>query len=190
MRHYGSRRRTKTYTTSVIHVPSTMGAFPSQDTGVLFVIASPSILASGSATTNIAQQDKDRTVDVGHHIGQITIDMGISNPIADGILEMCVYKVLRSGITPIIGTLPIPSDATVLSQGLQQSARLALPGLVYHYSKAAFSREKSRNIRIKVSPAKFKQSKMKAGDFWIFHVFNRAGGGVTLDYECRYKEFG
>ncbi len=190
MRHFGSRRRTKTYTTAVIHVPSTMGGAPTGNLAVVHVIASPSIFAAGSASSNIEAQDKDRTVNVGHHIGRITIDYGISDPAFDGTMEFCVLKVLRADSTPVLGTHPIPSTAEILAQGMQQACRMANPGLVYYYGKISFSKERSATKKIVVSPAKYKQSKFKAGDHWILLIFNRSGGVVTTNFECRYKEFG
>ncbi len=191
MRHFGSRRRTKKhYTTAVIHVPSTMGSSPGSLVGIAYIIASPSIFAAGSASSNIEAQDKDRTVNVGHHIGRITIDFGVSAATFDGTCEFAITKVLRADSTPALGTHPLPSAAEISSQGLQQAVRLANPGLVFHFSKVAMTKEMTKVVRITVSPAKYKQSKMKAGDHWVLIAFNRSGGACAWDFECRYKEFG
>ncbi len=192
MPRFGRRyRKGKSYTTAVIHVPSTMGGSLASNAAVLHVIESPSIFAAGSASSNIEAQDKDRTVNVGHKIGRITIDYGISNAQGDGVLEFCILKTLRSDSTPTLGTHPIPSAAEILAQGMQQACRLANPGLVFYYGKATFTREFTRTKHIMLSPAKYKQSLVKAGDHWVMLVFNRSTAATIVnDFECRYKEFG
>jgi len=193
MRHYGFGRRgrvRKTYKTAVIHVPSTMDGQITGDQSTLFIIVSPSIFAAGSASSNIEAQDKDRTVNVGHHIGRLNLDISIRDAAADGVLEFCVFKVLRAAATPAKATHPVPSNAEVNTQGMQQACRLANPGLVFHYSKAAYTKEFTRIKKIIVSPAKYKQSQIKAGDHWCLYVFNRGTGIINIDFEARYKEFG
>ncbi len=159
------------------------------NTSKVFVIESPSIFAAGSASSNIEAQDKDRTVNVGHHMGGITIDFAIRNLTNDGVYEFCIYKVERAATTPVLGTHPVPSTADIVSQGMQQACRMANPGKVFHFSKRAYTIETDIVHKIRVSPAKFRLSKVKAGDHWILQVFNRGPAIVTDDFECRYKEY-
>ncbi len=173
----------------VIHVPSTIDGTLASVTSVLFIISSPSIFAAGSASSNIEAQDKDRTINVGHHIGRLNIDLAIRSTTTDGVVEFCLYKVERADATPALGTHPVPSTAEVNTQGMQQACRLANPGKVFHYSKRAFSIENPFNHKIVVSPAKFKLSKIKAGDHWVLQVFNRSAATFTIDFEARYKEY-
>ncbi len=173
---------------TVIHVPSTIAGTMVTNTSALIVIVSPSIFAGQSASTNIESQDKDRTVNVGHHVGQLNILMSIRNTSGDGIIEFAVYKVERAASTPSLGTHPIPSSADITAQGLQQAARLDNPGKVFHYSQRSYSIENTVAHRITVSPAKFKLSKLKAGDHWILQLFNRGPQTVTYDFQARYKE--
>ncbi len=191
MRHYGFRRRIRRRKmgNSVIHLPSTMGSAPAANTAFVFVLASPSILAGGSASDNIEAQDKDRTVNVGHHVGTFNIDLSVRSTTGTGIVEMCVFKVERSAITPVLGTFPVPSSAEILAAGIQQECRLKNPGKVFHYSKRAYAISQPVAHKIKVSPAKFKLSKMKAGDHWILLINNRGGTAVVIDTEVRYKEY-
>ncbi len=193
MSYRGSRRRTRKRRrvtgNTVIHVPSTINGTTATVVATLFVITSPSIFAGGSASSNIEAQDKDRTVNVGHHIGSFNIDMAIRNTTTQGMIEYCVMKVERSDATPALGTHPVPSSAEINSQGMQQACRMANPGKVFHYSKRAFTAEHNIMHHIRVSPAKFKLSKCKAGDHWILLVFNRSGVVVTHDFEARYKEY-
>ncbi len=188
MRYRKKRRRITGNT--VIHVPSTMGGTLQFGNSLVLVIASPSIFAAGSASSNIEAQDKDRTVNVGHHIGRLNIDLTIRNTTADGVFEFCVFKVERAATTPVLGTHPIPSSAEVTSQGMQQACRMANPGKVFHYSKRAYTIEQNITHKIIVSPAKYKLSKFKAGDHWILLINNRGSGGTpTFDFEARYKEY-
>ncbi len=122
-------------------------------------------------------------------MGTINLDTTIRNTTADGVVEYCVFKVERASATPAIGTHPVPSGTTIATQGLQQACRLANPGKVFHYSKVVYSIEAPKIHKIKVSPAKFRLSKVKAGDHWVLLVHNRGGTTVTFDFECRYKEY-
>ncbi len=186
----GRRKRRRITGNSVIHVPSTIGGSLVLNVSQVFVIVSPSIFAAGSASANIEAQDKDRTVNVGHHVGRLNVDISIRNATNDGVIEFCLLKVERAETTPIIGTHPIPSSAEINTQGMQQACRLANPGKVFHYSKRVYTLEQNIAHKITVSPAKYKLSKLKAGDHWILIINNRASGGnVTVDFEARYKEY-
>ncbi len=174
---------------SVIHVPSTINGTIGAGAETLFVIVSPSIFAAGSASSNIEAQDKDRTVNVGHHVGTFFLDTSVRTTTGDGVVEFCIIKVERADATPAIGTHPIPSGTEISTQGTQQACRLANPGKVFHYSKLTYSAEHPQNHKMKVSPAKFKLSKVKAGDHWVLLVHNRSATSVVFDFECRYKEY-
>ncbi len=183
------RKRRRITGNVVIHVPSTINGSLAAGGETLFIIESPSIFAAGSASSNIEAQDKDRTVNVGHHIGRLNIDLSIRTTTADGVIELGVFKVERADAIPAIGTHPVPSGTEILTQGLQQALRLANPGKVFHYSKVTYSAEHPQTKRIIVSPAKFKLSKVKAGDHWCLLAHNRGSASVVFDFECRYKEY-
>ncbi len=174
---------------SVIHVPATIAGTLVANVSQAIVIVSPSIFAAGSASSNIEAQDKDRTANVGHHIGTLNLDISIRTTTADGVVEFCILKVERADTTPVIGTHPIPSSSEVNTQGMQQACRLANPGKVFHYSKRAYTTEISFVHKIKVSPAKFKLSKLKAGDHWMMIINNRSANSCVFDFEARYKEY-
>ncbi len=174
---------------SVIHVPATINGTMTTLATTLFVIESPSIFAAGSASSNIEAQDKDRTVNVGHHMGTFTLDMTVRNGTSQGVVEFAVYKVERAETTPVVGTHPIPSGTEINTQGMQQACRMANPGKVFHYSSRAYTAEHAFTHKIRVSPAKFKLSKIKAGDHWVLQTFNRGANTVTIDFQGRYKEY-
>ncbi len=192
MRHYGLRRRGRRSfkgKNAVIHVPSTMGGTLGISLSQVIVIESPSIFAAGSASSNIEAQDKDRTVNVGHHIGRINIVVSLRNATDSGIFEFCIFKVERAETTPVLGTHPIPSSAEDQAQGVQQACRMANPGKVFHYSQRSYTIETPVTHNIVVSPAKFKLSKVKAGDHWIMIIHNRGAAAVNFDVQMRYKEY-
>ncbi len=188
MRRRG-RRSFKPRGNVVIHVPSSMSGTLATNVALVIVLESPSIDAGESATTGIDDQDKDRTVQVGHHIGAFNIDMSIRNTAGDGVVEFAVFKVERVATTPVLGTHPIPSSATIASQGMQQATRLDNPGKVFHFSSRAYSIENTLTHKIRVSPAKYRLSKVKAGDYWILMMFNRGPQTFTFDFQGRYKEY-
>ncbi len=192
MPFHSMRRRSKkrrTYGNSVIHVPATMLGSLTGNAETLFILVSPSIFAAGSASSNIEAQDKDRTVNVGHHVGTFFIDTTIRSTTGDGVVEYCLFKVERAAATPAVGTHPVPSGAEITAQGLQQACRMANPGKVFHFSKVVYSIEAPKTHKIKMSPAKFRLSKLKAGDHWCLLVHNRGATTVTFDFEARYKEY-
>ncbi len=184
-----SRRPRRKMGNSVIHVPSTIGGSMTLNSTAVIVIASPSIFAAGSASSNIEAQDKDRTVNVGHHMGTMTLDLAITGVTASGVIEFCVFKVERADSTPTLGNHPVPSIAEINTQGMQQACRMANPGKVFHYSQRVCTTEVAIAHKIRVSPAKFKLSKFKAGDHWMLMMFNRSAQTVTFNYQARYKEY-
>ncbi len=183
------RRPRRKMGNSVIHVPSSMNGTITADSAVLIIIQSPSIFAAGSASSNIEAQDKDRTANVGHHLGTLNLDISVRKTSADGVVEFCVFKVERHDTTPILGTHPVPSIAEVLSQGTQQACRMANPGKVFSYTKVSYTTDMNRIHKIRVSPAKYRLSKVKAGDHWCLLMFNRGATTMTFDFEARYKEY-
>lgn len=190
MPRYSRRRRTRRKMgNSVVHVPSSIAGTLALNTAVVIIVASPSIFAAGSASSNIEAQDKDRTVNVGHHVGRLNIDLTIRQTISDGALEACVFKVERADSTPTLGSHPCPSSSEINSQGMQQACRLANPGRVYYTSNTAYSLENTRTKKVNVSPAKYRVSKMKAGDHWVLMLFNRGNNTITYDFQARYNEY-
>ncbi len=173
----------------VIHVPSTMGGTISANATALFVIVNPSIFAGGNASDNIEAQDKDRTVNVGHHIGTLNISVGIRATTNSGLVEYGLVQVERALATPALGNNNLPTSAEINTQGMQQATRMENPGRVFHWSQRAYTIEQTVIQQVKVSPAKYKRSKCKAGDHWILLVHNRGAAQFTIDMQARYKEY-
>ncbi len=182
-------KRRKNFGNVVIHVPSTMAGTMTANGTNLFVIASPSIFAGGSASDNIEAQDKDRTFNVGHHIGLLHMSIGIQDTTNSGVIECCVVQCERATSTPSLGNNNLPTAAEIAAQGMQQACRMENPGRVFHWSQTAYSTEVTIVKNIKVSPAKYRRSKGKAGDHWILLVHNRGGANVNIDMQARWKEY-
>ncbi len=183
------RRRRRITGNVVIHVPSTMAQTLTANNTALVVLQSPSIFAGGSASSNIEAQDKDRTVNVGHHIGTFNISIGFQDSTNSGVLEFAVLQSERATSTPGLGNNNLPTNAEISSQGMQQATRMENPGRVFHFSQRPYTIEQTVVQNIKVSPAKFKRSKCKAGDHWILLVHNRGSAALNFDFQCRYKEY-
>ncbi len=173
----------------VIHVPSTMGGTIAANTASAIIISSPSIFAGGSASSNIEAQDKDRTVNVGHHIGLLNLSIGIQDSVSSGVIEYGVTHVERALATPALGNNNLPTSAEIATQGMQQALRMENPGRVFHWSQSPYTIEMTTVKNIKVSPAKYKRSKCKAGDHWVLLLHNRGVGTVNVDIQMRYKEY-
>ncbi len=192
MPRFGYRRRMKPRRkmgNSVVHLPTTMGTVLTTNNAFVFVLSSPSIFAGGSASSNIEAQDKDRTVNVGHHVGRFQVDIGLRSAVATGLIEVTLIKVERASTTPVLGIHPIPSVTQINTQGSQQAVRLANPGKVFHYSNTPYTVQTTRAKHVSVSPAKYRLSKLKAGDHWLMIIFNRSGNSVTVDVQARYNEY-
>ncbi len=193
MRHYGFRRRGRTRRKPIgqvtVHVPSTMEQTTGLDVGSIVYAQVPSLMAGGSASSNIEASDRDRTVNVGNSIiGAINFDFSTRSSPAAGSLDFCVFRVERSFITPVIGTDPIPSNSEMLTQGVQQAMRMNMPGRVLHFSTRSYAIEQPINHKIRIIPAKFRMAKVRPGDFIGIMIFNRGSGSVIWSMQMRYKE--
>ncbi len=192
MRHFGFRRRGRTRKPigqTTMHVPATIEDVIAVDTGTIFYAQVPSLLAGGSASSNIEASDRDRTVNVGNSIiGKITFNFSTRGNVGNGTYDFIVFRVERSFITPVIGTDPIPTNSEMLLQGAQQAFRMNLPGRVLHFSQRSYAPEQPISHMIKVNPAKFRMAKVRPGDHIGLCVFNRGSGAATVSVQMRYKE--
>ena len=172
-----------------MHVPSTIGTNLAANTGAIIIAITPSLNAGGSATTNIAAEDRDRTVDVGNNVDTIIFNIGIRTPTVSGNLMYAVMKQERQQAVPVIGTPPVPSDAGVNGVGLQQAVRMEAPGRCYKYGIVPYTAETSRAFSLKMNLRKFRIGKIRPGDYVYLHLFNKGTGTCTVDVEMRYKSW-
>ncbi len=170
-----------------MHVPSTMsGGILSNDQSLIFAVV-PSIVAGASATTDVEAHDRDRVCNIGSYVGSIIFDIGFFGVTAEGMIEYLVFKLERKLVTPTVGVDTVPSDADVISVGLQQAWRIDNPGRVMKFGIMPVSPELPSTRSIKVNPGKFKMAKIRPGDFIGIVLFNRTGATITSNVQMRYK---
>ncbi len=183
------RRTRKPLGQVTVHVPSTMESVITLDTATIFYAQVPSLLAGGSASSNIEASDRDRTVNVGNSIiGKITFNFSTRGAIGNGTYDFIVFRVERSFVTPVIGTDPVPSNSEMLTQGSQQAFRMNMPGRVLSFTTRSYAAEQPINHTIRVNPAKYKMAKVRPGDHIGLCVFNRGSADATVSVQMRYKE--
>ncbi len=192
MRHYGFKRRTPRRAISrprVQHTASEMSGT------ILTKILSLRYLCIPNANAGVAMDtpreggDRNKEVNNGSVVGNITLNVSIRGISAEGTLEIGLVKIPRSHIVPVIGTDPIPASSEVDGSGLQTMMRENMPGWVYHYSLMSFAPEQPRNKWIKLNLSKFRASKWRDGDYLALFLFNRSSATITVDHTARYYEY-
>ncbi len=147
--------------------------------------------SDAGASLGIAREggDRDKEVNNGSVVGNITLNVSIRGITATGSLEIALIKVPRAHSVPTVGTDPVPTSAEVDSSGLQTMARENMPGWVYHYSIMSFATEQPVNKWCKLNLGKFRASKWRDGDYLMLLLFNRSGATITVDHTARYYEY-
>ncbi len=149
----------------------------------------PNVTAGSSLGTAREGGDRDKEVNNGSVVGNITLNVALRGITNEGCLEICLLKVQRSHTVPVVGVLPMPTSAETDGDGLQSIMRGNFPGWVFHYSLMTFSAETPTNKWIKLNLGKFRQSKWRDGDYLVLALFNRSGATVTIDTTARYYEY-
>ncbi len=152
-------------------------------------LAIPNVTAGSALGTAREGGDRDKEVNNGSVVGNITLNVSLRGITAAGSLEICLLKVQRSHSVPVVGTLPMPTSAAVDSDGLQSSMRANFPGWVYHYSIISFAAEQPQNKWIRLNLGKFRASKWRDGDYLALCLFNRSSATITVDHTARYYEY-
>lgn len=192
MRHYGRqtfRRKRKTYKSSIQHVPSSIGNSILTNDQLITFQAVATVTAGSSLTSNRMETDRLTEVGNGFIIGNMTVTVAMFPGSSNGYLEYIVFKAERQGSTPVKGTFPIPSDAEVLSSGMQQVYRSNMPGWIIKYGTIPYTPETIHTRDIKFSFTKFGKGKVRDGDFYGVAFFNRGASTITFDWQCRYKSY-
>jgi len=192
MRHFGSRRpmRRRVPVKPITHVPSSIGNTPGKDIAVVFVAGVASRLAGASLTADTTDENRDREISIGRQVHTMVATLSVTQATISGILEYCWIKVEKADTTPVLGTL-LPTSAECTTQGTQQACRQHQPGQVIHYGQMAYSKETTRVKTIKAPWGRYKMSKCRIGDHFIFYVFQRGGDAVTFyNVEFFYKTSG
>lgn len=192
MPYYRFRKRRKSFVTNkkrLQHSPSSMGnSILTAAQLVTFAVVAER-LAGTALTTSRTGSDRQTEVQSGGQVNHITWDLQIQPGANQGTLEYLVFKVERSFVTPVVGTDPIPTDAQILSGGLQGSYRKNMPGWVMKYGAVGIAAEQPRVVKIKVNLKKFKKGTIRDGDHIGLVVFNRTGSTITYGWSARYWEY-
>lgn len=146
-------------------------------------------LAGGGMGSSRMETDRLTEVSLGEHVGQMVLSVAMRPGAGAGYIEYMVFKAERQGSTPTIGTFPIPTDAEVNTQGMQQIYRQNMPGWCIKYGTIPFTPETIHTRDIKISWSKFGKSKVKDGDFFGCAFFNRSAVTVTFDWQVRYYSY-
>ncbi len=156
---------------------------------VLRYLCIPNANAGVSLDTPREGGDRNKEVQNGSVVGNITLNVALRGLTAGGTLEVGLVKIPRSHIVPVVGTDPIPASSEVDSLGLQTMMRENMPGWVYHFSVLSFTTEQPVNKWIKLNLGKFRASKWRDGDYLALFLFNRSGATITVDHTARYYEY-
>lgn len=171
-----------------MHIPSSIGNTLAANTLGLVLCVTPSTVAGSGATVATEQGNKSTTVATGSKVNQVITDIAFSNASGVGYIELCAFKAERLFAAPAVGTNPIPTTTEALTQGLQQIARLNMPGWIFKYLQRPLSAETPTHFKLPVSLGKFKKSKWRIGDYYGIMIFNRSTASITYDMQCRFKE--
>ncbi len=183
-----SRRRVPS--NPITHVPSAMGNSPAANIAIVFVAGVCTRLAGASLTGTTTEEDRDRAIAVGRQVGTMVARITVEKATAGGILEYGWVKVEKADTTPALGTL-LPTSVECDTQGTQQALRQEQPGQVIYYDQLAFSPETTRSKQAVARWGKYRMSKCRVGDHFIFYVFQRGGNNsTTYNVQFLYKTSG
>ncbi len=171
------------------HTVSEMSGTITTKKGNLRFLVIPNATAGTGLGVERAGGDREKEVNTGSVVGNITLNVSLRGISGNGTLEIALLKVQRSHSVPVIGTLPMPTDTVMDTDGLQTTMRTNFPGWVYHYSLISFAAEQPQNKWIKLNLSKFKAAKWRDGDYCALMLFNRSGATITVDTTARYYEY-
>ncbi len=191
MRHYGRRRRRSSGSPRprIQHSPNSVANTILTNDQLVTFSAVATVVAGTSAGTSRVDSDRATEISGGSKIPSVTWDVALRNLVDDGVLEYCVFKAERQAVTPVKGTFPIPADAALANNGMQQEYRLNMPGWIMKFGIVPFSPETPKVFKVKVNLAKFKKQTWRDGDFLGLVFFNRSPQSLTLDWHARYYEY-
>jgi len=184
------RRRAMARASSITHIPSTMDQNLAANILTIIYSTVSTVVAGVSATTGRLDTDRDREVSNGERVGFTRFTLQLEPAAtAMGTLEWVLFKVERSSITPVVGTHPIPTSATVDGQGIQQAFRLNMSTWVCKFGAFPIAPETPRVIHIGINWSKFKKGTVKDGDHYGIALFNRTTGSIDYSVQMMYKSW-
>ena len=177
---------------SVTHVPSTMNNVVMGDTSIIFYFAVPANYAViGTAVTadTFENADRSQAVQVGAKIGRVTIDFDIRSLTADGTIEYAVFKVERANVVPDTDGVLLPTNASIIIAGLQQTMRQFQPGRILNFGLMGVAAEQPRAKKVVVDFSKYRLGTMRTGDYYGIIVHSKNTASVVVDFQARYKAY-
>ncbi len=185
------RRNAKQYK-KIMHLSSTIGNAMTALGSLTFFAANAGAYVTTATVLTAAREaisNREQENTIGSKIFGITFDI-IIQPAADlvgGALEYVVFKIERAFATPVSGT-GLPTDANILTLGLQAAFRQIQPGRVIKYGAIPYTEQTTAVRTIRGSYGKFKLSTIRTGDFYGIMLFNRAANTPIVSIQSRYKE--
>lgn len=174
-----------------MHVVASMNNNQLTNSQVVHICANAGAnLLAGSALPTIVTAGSNRTTgnSIDSVIGQTTFDVAIREVAGNGAIEYVVWKRERQDAVPAAGT-GLPTDAEVITEGLQGAYRRVLPGRIFKFGVFALATGQPRAFKVTMNWSKFKVAKIKTGDFYGITVFWRSGSGIRTDFQTRYNEY-
>ncbi len=172
-----------------MHIPSSMNQTFSAGISVVNIAVAPDLNAGGSIIQTITDSNRDRLNSVGSRVDSINFNITTRDHVDSGIIEFVVAKLERQHDVPTATVEPLPTNADILSTGLQQAMRLNNPGRVLKFGTFAYTPELAMSRNISVNFAKYKLSSVRSGDYFLIILYNRTDTNpITLDVQMRYKE--
>lgn len=168
-----------------------MGQSPISGTQTTHIFANAGAYSTtGIATTTVATalSNREQENTIGSDIGNTTIDLTFRGASASGSYQIAVWKRERQNSVPVAGT-GLPSNANIISFGLQSAMRTEMPGRVLYFDTIGVATGQPRSKKILINWKKFRLGKMRQGDFYGITIFNNGTTDGDIDIQTRYKEY-
>ncbi len=184
------RRGGKKYSSSIMHLPSSVNQSLTTNAGlVFFASTSANYATTGTPLTSdsFEQADRSQQVPIGSDINSIVYNISFRDGSAQAVMELAFFKIERAHVTPSLDNVLLPTEGTIGSQGLQAAFRQYQPGRLLKYLKVAIAPEQPRTLSVRVPYKKFKMAKVRTGDFYGVVIYNRSSATTGVDVEARYN---
>jgi len=175
-----------------MHLPSSIGnAMTALGSVTFFAVTAGAFVTTAAVLTTARDSlsNREQESSIGSKIFGITFDI-IIQPAASlvgGALEYVIFKIERAFVVPVSG-VGLPTDANILTLGLQAAFRQIQPGRVIKYGAIPYTEQTTAVRSIRGSYGKFKLATLRTGDFYGIMLFNRAANTPIVSIQARYKE--
>ncbi len=185
-----SRKPRKQYK-KIMHLPSTIGNAVVSVTQLNFIAANAGAFVTTATVLTAAREsisNREQENTIGSKIFRIVYDIIIQPATGvGGALEYAVYKIERAAAIPVPGA-GLPTDANILTLGLQAAFRQIQPGRIIKYGAIPFTNETTNVRTIVGNYSKYKLQGLRTGDFYGILLFNRSAQAPVISVQSRYNE--